>query len=334
MLKKIFTPSKSKLNKNNINLPLVFKAKLISDRVHISAPEAMCVYEDQYSYITYQFLEYIEKVIFIYKISLTIDFSEVKTLTAAASLLIFARITKCQMCVNKPTAIDIIQPLDKSMKKLFSASGLWAGIKPGGISKVRKLIDTNNPYMSGSSATIEDCPKVLMATLLCLAKQGVKFNADAMHIFTRGVQEAILNVDYHAYGETSLARSYTELGNSRWWQCSWLDKDNGQLVFIIFDDGDGIANTLKNIYPHLTDSQLIEKAMTFGVTRTKNPARGKGSENIIQTSCEFPNSHLVVLTGHGYYMHDERGIKLKDLPFEIEGTVIQWVLSYSDEDLK
>ncbi len=336
MFKKIFTPplGKGKLSSKDIKLPQIFKTELVDNRIIIHSPADLCIYEDKWSYITYQFLEYIQKVIFEYKIAITINFNELNNLTAAASLLIFAKITKCQICVVDPSAIDVIPPKDKDTKRLFSASGLWAGVKPGGISKIRKLIDSNNQYMSGSNSVIEDYSKVLSATIISLYKQGVNFNRAAIHTFTRGVQEAILNVNYHAYNKEALGKQYEELGDSRWWQCSWLDNGSNQLVFIIYDDGEGIASSLKEQFSTLPDSEIIEKAMTMGVTRTLDPSRGKGSGNIIRTSCEFSNSHLVVMSGNGYYRYDQCGVTLKELPFTLEGTVVQWVLNYTGENLK
>jgi hypothetical protein len=334
MLKKFFTPPEGTYSIADIKLPKAFKAELNNNRISIKSPEKLCIYEDQWSYITYQFLDYIHKVIFEYKISLTVDFSDLKNLSAAASLLVFARITKCQICIHEPSAIKVIPPEDKEARKMFTQSGLWAGVKSGGISKVRKLIDSNNQYMSGSNAPIENYSKVLVATILNLINQGVKFNTQAVHTFTRGVQEAILNVDYHAYDNAPLSKQFEELGDSRWWQCSWLDKINNQLVFIIYDDGTGIVNSLKEQFPTLSDSEVLEKAMTIGVTKTLEPSRGKGSGNIIKTSCEFPNSHLVIMSGVGYYLHDENGVTLKELPFNLHGTIVQWVLHYTEENLK
>lgn len=317
-----------------ITLPKTFEATYDESehRISISSPDVLCVYTKENSYVTYRFVQYIETVIFEYGLAINISFKELKSITAAASLLVFARITKCQLCLKLPTDLSIITPDDKGMKQLFSNSGFWSGIKPGGVSKIRKLIDSNNQYMSGSNSIVEHPAKVISATVINLALRGVKFSSPSTHLFTRGIQEAILNVDYHAYNEDSFANVYKDIGDSRWWQCSWLDKENSQLVFIIYDDGMGIAPTLKAQFPNLPTHEVIKEAMKVGTTRTLNPERGKGSNDIIKATCTFPNSHLVVMSGDGYYKHDANNVTSEKLPFTLEGTLVQWVLDYTDEN--
>ncbi len=334
-LKKIFVPFNHKKSATKAHLSKVFSAKFENKRIHFYAPLTLCVYDDESSYITYQFIEYIEDLVFKHGIPITIDFSRLVTLSAAASLLVFAKITKCQICIIEPNAIEIVPPTNKETRSLFTSSGLWNGIKPGGISKIRKLIDNNNQYMSGSREIIDNYSKVILATIISLANQNVKFTIPITHTFTKGIQEAILNVSYHAYDINSIAVKYDGLNSGRWWQCCWLDDDKNQLVFIIYDDGIGIADSLKNNYPTNTpDHTLIKEAMTMGITSSNDSSRGKGSNDIINASCTFPNSHLIIMSGQGFYKHDEDGPQSKKLTFTLKGTLIQWVLNYTKEALR
>mgnify|MGYP001083307835 FL=1 len=332
MKKKLIAPLSKIIN---ASLPRVFNATWDkeSQKICIESPDILCVYDETASYQTYQFVKYIEKVIFEYETNLKISFKKLKTMTAAASLLVFARITKCQLSISQPNSLEVELPEDKDVRRLFTESGLWNGIKSGGVSKVRRLIENNNQYMTGSNHDLEHFGKVISATLINLVQNNVKFNARSTHLFTRGIQEAILNVDYHAYNKTSLANRIETIGDSRWWQCSWYDGDNSQLVFIIYDDGVGIATTLKDQFEDKKDSEIIEEAMKVGTTRTRNPERGKGSNDILKATCTFPNSHLLVMSGSGDYKHDAEGVTTRELPFTLEGTLIQWVLDYSVESI-
>ena len=317
----------------DIPLPQTFKAEFDNGKVNIKTPLKLCIYEED-SFITYQFVNYIEELIFKYKIGIVIDFSQLEYISAAASLLLFAKISKCQLCINAPNDIDIVQPVKKEIRAIFQSSGLWSGIKPGGVSKIRKLLDTNNQYLSGSNEAIENFDKVLASTIVNLAKQNVKFTRDNGVIFTRGITEAILNVQYHAYSDKSLASMFPQISNGRWWQCCWLDHENQRFVFIIFDDGEGIPDGIRRAYNDKgNDSELIKRAMTKGVSKTLNPQRGKGSDDIIKTSCVFPNSHLLIISGNGHYKHDESGVSIKELPFKLDGTLTQWVLDYKADQI-
>lgn len=329
--KKVFIPDIP----TEIPLPSAIGARKEHGRIVVSVPTNVCVYKDN-GYLTYLLIEYIEKITLDYNKPITVDFSQVTNLTAAASLLMFAVITKCQICRIDPDIINVVLPIDKNMRTLFIESGLWNGIKPGGISKVRKLIDANNQYLSGSKEIIENVEKIMPSTLINLHNQNVKFTKDRSILFTKGIGEAILNVGYHAYlgkkNENTLEK-FSRLGKERWWQCCWHDQINNKLVFLIYDDGVGIATTLKEKFPDIIDDhEMIKKAMTKGVSRSPKISRGKGSNDIIQATCIFPNSHVIIMSGNGQYMHDNTGVKSKELPFTLKGTLVQWVVDSNDEN--
>jgi hypothetical protein len=335
MLKKIFSPPEG-LTSKDIPLPGVFGTSFDYEekRIHVNSPPKLCVYNNESSYITYLFLGYIEEVIFKHKAAITINFENLTELTAAASLLIFAKITKCQICTKEPTGVAITLPIDKKLRQLFVDTGLWNGIKPGGIGKVRKLINQNNQYLSGSSAPIDDFSKVIAATMISLVEKQsiIDFDRAAISLFTRGVQEAVLNVKYHAYQNKPIASNYEEVFKGRWWQCCWLDHAKQQIVFIIYDDGVGIINALEEQCEKDTPShEVIKHAMTLGVTSSPLASRGEGSRNIIEASCTIPHSNVVIMSGDGYYCHDESGVTSKELPFKLKGTLVQWVLNCTKE---
>ena len=328
-LKRKFVPTR----RDKLKLSKVFDATWDGERVYVYSPEKLCIYDEGCNFITYQFIEYVEKIVIENGNEVVIDFKNLKFITAAASLLIFAKISKCQICSKSPNSVDIKLPEDKDVKRTFTNSGLWHGIKPGGIGKIRKLIDTNNQYLSGSEQIVDNVGKIIPATMLSLSQQGVKFSSPNTVIFTRGIQEAILNIKYHAYDKKVLPPNFDTLGSSRWWQCCWLDSTRNNLVFIIYDDGIGIAETLANIYEDIdSDHELIEKAMTIGVSQTQEVSRGKGSNDIIKSASVFPNSHLVIYSGNGYYKNDESGITTRKTAFKLKGTLVQWVLNYKDEN--
>lgn len=323
---------------NDVPLPQAFNARIENNRVFIDAPFVLCIYDDKFSYQTYRFVSLIQEYILVSNASVTVDLSDLQHFSAAASLLLFAKISKCQMSVNDPSKLDIIFPKDKEVNKLMVGCGLWGSIKPGGIGKIRRLIDTNNQYLTGSKNILENYGKIIMATFLNLHSQGVKFSSPNAILFTKGIQEAVLNVKYHAYDFDPPKNIYEDIGDGRWWQCCWLDKTNRQLIFIIYDDGKGIVNTLRAYFASKKvdvrdkkDHYLIEQAMQTGVTSSGDPERGIGSVDIIKVTKVFPNSHLVVMSGLGHYKQNSEGVVSSELPFEMAGTLVQWVLDYDEE---
>jgi len=337
----------------SVPLPKAFDAKVKDGKVYVESPKVMCVYSAESAYMTYEFLSLIESYVFDYNVGVTISFENLEYFSAAASLLIFATVSKCQIGVKDHSKIEVLFPKNDAVLKLMASSGLKLALKQGGIAKVRKLIDSNNQYLSGSEVSIENYQKVLTATLLNLDKHGVNFSNTKSQIFVKGMQEAILNVKYHAYNDefirdfllTKQVKSkfsfHEETGRGRWWQCCWHDVSNNKLIFIIYDDGEGIVNSIKRYYRNspehsdklnLPDSTLLGNAMKLGVSRTGIKERGKGSADIINTACTFPSSHLIVMSGLGHYRHDSAGINTTQLPFEIKGTLVQWVINYVEEN--
>ncbi|MCS6153651.1 ATP-binding protein [Shewanella baltica] len=296
--------------------------------LQIQAPVEMCLYSILEGNIevarsTLNFLSTIADVTLLQHGYLHLDFSLVTKITAAASVLIFAEITRAQLATNQSDVITFSLPKSLEQAKLFKASGLYKAIMPGTSRKLIKLFDDNHSYQSGV-----DPNKFLVSTLLNLHNNGLELTTPEAKLISKGIQEAMLNVIHHAYFENQDQR----LGiGSRWWQLVHCDPREKRVTFIIYDKGASIPSTIRpSSSVNLSDADAIEYAYTKGVTRLVGTTRGKGSEDIKDAAKVKDKSTLIVMSGRGMYFIDNgsgNGLK-SPLPHNINGTLIEWSIPY------
>jgi len=318
--------------KSKINLPKKFSSVRVEGRVYLKAPKEFCIYPTNKNHIgcnakvknTFEYLEWVHKLMYEYGELLHLDFSDLERLGSAASVILFAEITKAQLISEYEEIVIFTLPNDDSVKSLFRKTDFQKAISPGGHRKLVSLFDDNNHYQSGT-----DPNKFNVSTLLGLTQQGVRFAKPEMKLFSRGIQEAMLNVLHHAYdGEEELKMG---IGN-RWWQCSFYDKDNRVLIFIIYDSGKGIPLSIDEVAPtNMDDGEKIEYVMRSGISRiTTDAKRGTGYEDIIRIATISDKSKLLVYSGKGIYYLDKVkkiskcGVHQKS----VSGTLIEWQIPY------
>ncbi|BCV49592.1 hypothetical protein [Shewanella algae] len=313
----------------NASAPREFNPKQRDDGVlQLEAPPEMCVYsifhrDSEIARRTLNFLNTVGELTLIHGLRLHLDFSNVINITAAASVLIFAEISRAQLITDQSNIITFSLPKSEEQEKLFKATGLYKAIMPGTSRKLVKLFDEDHAYQSGI-----DPNKFLVSTLLHLHRDGLELSKPEARIISKGIQEAMLNVIHHAYLNESDPKS--GIGR-RWWQFVHCDSEEKRVSFIIYDKGISIPKTIKNVMigTH-SDADAVEYAFRKGVTRLTGTTRGKGSQDIKDAAKVKDRSTLLVMSGKGiYFIDNEKDAKIKDeLPYEINGTMIEWSIPY------
>ncbi|PKF60641.1 hypothetical protein CW745_14010 [Psychromonas sp. psych-6C06] len=304
---------------NTAHLP--FKPKNINGRFHLTAPQSLCIYGDDISE-TLKYLSIIGDFTVNKGQPLHLDFSEVLKLTAAASVMLFAEITRAQLATNKSDIITISPPTDKTQRRIFIGSGLFKAIKPGGESKLENLVLSKNIYQSGI-----DPAKFSLSVLEQIKSSGINLSPHHKRIFSRGVQEAMLNVIHHAYDGFS-SDPLTGIGR-RWWHAIIVNREKNRIAFIIYDKGQGIANSMSasTSLPLFNHGECIKHVLPRGVSRfTDQPERGKGTQDILQVTEIEDNSMIVIYSDHGRYMEDKKtGLsECLHMKCSVHGTLIEW----------
>ncbi|WP_312392070.1 hypothetical protein [Pseudomonas sp.] len=299
----------------------------ISDRIYIKSPEVLCLYREEYHDQFLLFCHDFETRVFNNMLYVELDFSDLREITAAATVVLFAKITKCQSCVSSGVfrfpdrVIEIKPPKDKRVKSIFVGSGLWSAIKPGGQKKLERLwSDWGNPYKTGNDPSSQ--------FQFVIANFRKVFGVLPKRI-VGAVQESYLNIAHHAYENLSENDRHDEFMAGRWWQYASADRKTGKMVIIIYDMGSGIPDTIRSIQRGVTDCNCIKYAMNPGVTRFNVQGRGRGFSDIKRPiDSNASAEYLLVYSGKGEVVYKSGRIEKEVSHVEtIGGTLLEWAFT-------
>lgn len=339
-----------------INKPVSTKH---SGNFRIVAPARIDLYNAQWAEKTLQLLEEIESLAHsrserFFKI--TICFRNTSIITAAAALLLLARVETLlsanrylkigvvippkHKATNKPKTIG--GPSENTVDSVLNRIGFYEAI---GIGK-RRLREAPNvrcwEVMRGTDVVSQDAGALLKAIQTSV---GCKMNK-----LFRPLIEAMANAVEHAYD----IRCFNgRLPNSRWWM--FASFEGAQLTVLICDLGAGIPNTLKitqgqdwlNMiksrlgisFSH--DCEYIKAAMEVKKSRTELSYRGKGGCDLRSAVNEFSQSHLLLISNRGYYRYkrcptarnpNAQSEQIYDVIRSIGGTLVEWTVRLDREE--
>lgn len=305
------------------------------NRINVVAPPALCIYDEANYNSAVFFFDEFENEVFNNLNYVQLDFSETSEITAAAALILFAKITRCQcwappqLFSNPDQIIQITLPLEKRLRRRIIDSGLWAAIKPGGQRKLSKLWENqHNPYKTGSDPANE------LADMIRLLRS--QFDNKLPRHIVAAIQEAYLNIAHHAYEDFKHEEApLHEFMVGRWWQFAQKNPITNHMSVVIYDMGSGIPKSINsNKLFFGSDSNEIQKAMRTGVTRLNIQGRGMGFDNI-KKPIELNSfaEYLAVYSGKGKIFYRRgRVIDRVDHPHSIGGTLIEWVFGEEDNE--
>lgn len=309
----------NKTKKDNLELLLISKTK---DRVFFSAPTNICLYSNYQA--TMEFMHRFEHAVWVNWKYVHLDFSKTEKITAAASVVLFASITRCQCCAPKnrfkspDQIITFTLPESKSARYLFSQSGLWTAIRPGSDKKLEKLWrDWDNPYKTGNN------PKEEFSQII--QQLNSRFTSIPNKLVS-ALQESYLNIAHHAYDfyKNPDDGSFHPFMNNRWWQFAKKGKDTTSAI--IYDKGFGIHNTLRDQYSSYNACDIIRHAMQNGTSRLNISGRGMGFNNIKSPIERNESSeYLLIYSGTGQVVYKRGEIfDLKEHSAFLGGTLLEW----------
>jgi hypothetical protein len=274
-------------------------------------PSKLCVHDPDVRVQFLTCLNYI-KANLHYQNGLVIDLTKTTSMSTSGAVALFSQITSAQILSHKDDFFTFLLPEDQTFKNLIRYSGLWDAIKAGGKRKLDKLWDTQCRFQSGY-----DPDKHLELTFKMLESE-----ITIPHRLKEAINEAVLNIVQHAY-------SATPGSVRRWWQYSALIKEKKSFVFVICDKGNSIPFSMNKMQAK-DDADAIRQAMTYGISSTGKPWRGKGSSNLKKPVELDYNDQLIVLSRKGIYKYTSKDLPIESLTLEIpfHGTLIAWKCKY------
>lgn len=291
-----------------------------------SAPENICIYRGEFLPDTMQFFHELDMYHNNYE-PFTVDFSKCKSISAAAAVITFGKITRCQLTADHVgqrlghQGIKIVLPTDKNVRNFYRETGFYDAIKPGGKNKLERLWnDIHNPFKTSNNTEAD-----LSALLKHLKSKLGKIPEKLMS----ALSEAYLNIDHHAYHKQVI----DDL-QGRWWQYTSGIKPDGTFSVVLYDMGMGIPSSIGpkylaqgRRYGHM-DNVVIEYAMVRGNTRYGvNQGRGNGFSNIKKPmDINQAAKYLLVASGKGIVKYKDQKIVSSEMvtDYGYGGTLIEW----------
>ncbi|WP_375058383.1 hypothetical protein [Zobellella sp. DQSA1] len=306
-----------------------YKVKVLDGVVYLQAPARIDVYRDDLRDSTLTFLAVIAHLGLNWEVRIRVDLKGCETITAAAAVMLFAEVTRIQLATNDSEAV-LVDPPEGPFRVLFRNSGLQAGLKPGAARKLNELFDNDHPLQSGDTPA-----KSIISIMSVMHKAGLDLTKPQTRIFSKGVQEAMLNVMHHAYRHE--AEPLSGIGK-RWWHACWYNPQDNSMSFIIYDKGSGIPETLAEVCgPEMSDEDRIAHGLKKGVTCMLDPSRGKGSVDIQNVTNIYAGSLLFVASNYGIVLVKDDGEISTKKPSNqsFNGTLIEWKfkLEVNDEEV-
>jgi len=304
------------MKKNNTQPP----KKIIT----IDSPSVLCFYRPEAKEETLIFFNRIESYPKTNKHFITLDLSNLVTITAAAATYLFTLVTAIQVYISH-NYFSIKNPKQKESNKRYFNSTLHIALKSGGLSKLKKLWGEESSFICGNNSDVNK--------FLGLLRKRIGIN-NLPSKLTTAIKESLLNIHHHAYGGP------TNLIDVTWWCYFYTNEDEKgkYLITVITDRGAGIPNPLKRAFPLITkfdDSDCIKYAMKESITSTGEKGRGKGSINIkkpIVSNLLTSDDILLILSDKGSYMckvEDNKETEiLNEYKDKIKGTLVEWRLYY------
>lgn len=293
------------------------------------SPKRLCVYSDEDRSATLKFLNMIDTIVIKRNGEITVDLSKVEYASAAATVLLFAIVNRAQLITKVQSQIRFKFPKKEENDdghQWIVRTGLSAALVANTPKKLDTLVTEKKLYQSGVE------PFQHWLNTVSTLQENALLSPDAFALMSSALNEAILNVSYHAYEDPIFSGQIEQLGGKRWWQCSWYSKKKNAVVFIICDLGLGIHQSFSSVSHNMTANEVasVFRALSSGQSRHLNAGRGNGSEDIkrpIGSGCAESET-LLVLTGHARYRYTSRdGNPTCDrLPENIPGTLIEWAL--------
>lgn len=310
-----------RLSKFRRRLDKELKIRKNEDYISLRINSKLCIYQSRDRDYTLNVMKNISGFAVGESIPVHIDLRNCPGVTAAAMVMLFAEVTRAKLVTGVDSIVKVfLPPLDSPIRSLFQRSG-WESALLIEHSKLQNLVRENQLFQSNSNPN-----EATEAVYRLLTSHGINLDTPEVKIFTKGVSEAMLNVINHAYDHEEFP---LEGIGRRWWQACFVKEsaDAKKMVFIIYDLGQGILSSLERENEE-TPTEHIFRAMRYGVTRTGDPKRGKGTKDIEDAAQIREGSILLVGSNDVSY------IKLKDGRIKVEqgllpffGTIVEWQIN-------
>ncbi|MGH1476259.1 ATP-binding protein [Yersinia proxima] len=316
-------------NKNKFHLRNIKNKKEI-----LYAPDYIDFYNVKNFPKTIYFLDKLKRMIRVGKKRVSINFDNTKKITASAMLSFLAEV---DILINENEQragfITFTHPKSEKIESILKQIGFYELL--GKKTRHTKEFDDVSYWNYASGVTSET-----QRAEFAMKEIEIKIGFSAKRKLYKGFSEAMANCVEHAYLNCEINEDQT-----KWWAFAGVKNDT--LIVVICDKGMGIPKSLpltrseeviNNTLNLLSlnrrkDSAMIKVASKMGKTRTKAGNRGKGLSDVRSIIDKFKIGSLSIYSNKGYYRYyghnDKIYDKLKDYPYSVCGTIVEWSIPLS-----
>lgn len=318
----------------------------IGSRQVVTAPEELSFFDENYE----DFCKFIVDIKSACAKGLVLlDLKPIRTFKVSALLVLYANIESMQRVHRNPKIIKSTACSSSSVGKKFQMLGFWDLMRENR----PKFQDARSAGVPICTASYVDKQMGVEQSQLRSALVYVKRVFDATDAGEQGglafaaITESVSNVWQHGYADGfDSAALAPELKN--WWIV--VEHISDQLFIGVYDMGVGIPATLaikhnardmlQDAYgafkkllgmkgftaQSYRDAASIKAAVDYGRSRFNTSGRGKGLSEAKDFVMANPMGTLMIYSGSGWYQYATKDEveEAEPLPFEFEGTLIQW----------
>lgn len=183
------------------------------------------------------------------------------------------------------------------------------------------------PFISGSQADGEQALKLRTALYAACEPP-----SDARRPIYDALMEAFTNAAMHAYPEDISGDGLPRVG--RWWAGALVDRNDGEFVLTVYDQGVGIPATLprRSVWsivqaklPENTDEAVIKGALEYGRSSSDASGRGNGLWRMCELTNAFEFAEVTFNSLKGSVTYKKGGdMELAKLGTRFSGTMVVW----------
>ncbi|MEN1956550.1 hypothetical protein [Luteimonas changyuni] len=260
---------------------------------------------------------------------ITLDFSDVETLSVEAAVLLVAEIHRCSSFLGRRTQITGTYPRDPAISSLLTEIGFF------------KALDIREPLLPKSYAPVtfvqiergnRTDAELANRLLDCFTHVFAFEPADRRRLHVALI-ECMDNVYQHAYAEPG--RNPYLL--NEWWLVGFADEASSTISFTFYDQGAGIPTTIRrkqhkriaDRLRHWNDAKWLERAVQKGVSRLSSKRRGYGLTKLNEFVRELQviGSLTVVSNLGAVIFPSTSSVRLHPLSVGLKGTLVTWQLT-------
>lgn len=258
-----------------------------------------------------------------------IDHSKMLNVTPSGILVLASTIERAQKLANVSfKGIPEYLPKDDVVRYLLNKIDYWKYFDVG-------QLETSITQERFSFCKIIDsyqADNAMIGKMVEFFSEQVGFNGDTKSLLFTALCEAAANSVEHGYNS-----SFHNQATDRWWLTAYIDKAQGSMSFVFYDQGMGIFNSLRNhkeekvkkffsrmhnLIKDKPNANILKQMVETNFSKYETDNRGYGVQTFKHFIDEAKDGLLFIASENASYEYPND--TLKEYKNKLDGTLIVW----------